>query len=260
MKVLTEERQQYILKKIDKENTVKVTDLSKEMNCSISTVRRDLSELEDRGKLIRIHGGAKRVYTLADEMEIEEKSTTNIYEKSKIGKLAASFVEEEDVIYLDAGTTTYQMIPYLKDIQKLLVVTNGIKQADLLVNYGISTILIGGQIKKKTKAIIGSTAVEQLKTYYFNKSFLGINGIDLEFGYTTPDPEEAILKTLAAKLSSQQFILADQTKFGQVNFAKVGELKDFTIITDKFDDSQKNASKNKKRNYNKRTKILEAGK
>lgn len=256
MKLLTEERHNYILEKLAKENMVKIKDLQKEMNCSVSTVRRDLSELEEQNLLVRVHGGAKRVYTLASEMEVKEKSTKNIQEKKEIAKLAASLVNEEDIIYLDAGTTTYEMIHYLKDIKNIVIVTNGIKHAETLTDHGIKTILIGGQIKATTKAIIGPVAIEQLANYRFNKTFLGINGVDAEFGYTTPDPEEAALKKLAHQLSNKTYILADHTKFDKVNFVKVSDLENCMIITD---DMAKTKEINRK-DYSQRTKVWEASK
>ena len=237
--MLTEERHDYILEKLKRENTVKIKELEAELKCSISTVRRDLSDLEKQGLLARVHGGAKRIYTLNAEMEMKEKSGKNIHEKKKIGALAASFVEAEDIIYLDAGTTTYEMIPFLKDIEDLLVVTNGVNHADLLTEYNISTVLLGGQIKMKTKAIIGSVALNQLKNYGFSKTFLGMNGIDGEFGYTTPDTEEAALKRLAGNLANQAYVVADQTKFHKVNFVKVSELENYMIITNQLDETDR---------------------
>lgn len=256
MEVLTEERHEYILEKLSRENTVKIKDLEKEMGCSLSTVRRDLAELADRNLLVRVHGGAKRVYTLASEMGMKEKATKNIQEKKDIAKLAASFIKNEDIIFLDAGTTTYEMIPFFKEIKNLQVVTNGIKHGELLSNYGVATTLIGGQIKATTNAIVGAVSLEQLSNYRFSKAFLGINGVDVEFGYTTPDPEEAALKRMAISLSNQAFMLADHTKFDKVNFVKVSALEDCLIITDKFSDQQKN----KEKNYRKKTKIWEASK
>lgn len=239
MRMLTEERHAYILDKLKKENTVKIKDLESELNCSISTVRRDLSELEEQGLLTRVHGGAKRIYTMNSELEMKEKSSKNIHEKKQIGVLAASFVTAEDIIYLDAGTTTYEMIPFLKDIKDLLVVTNGVNHADLLTDYNISTVLLGGQIKMRTKAIIGSVAFKQLETYGFSKTFLGINGIDGEFGYTTPDPEEAALKRLAGSQANQTYVVADSTKFHKVNFVKVSELENYAVITSQLDESDR---------------------
>lgn len=239
MIMLTEERHEYIIDKLKKENTVKIKDLQTELDCSISTVRRDLSDLEEQGLLVRVHGGAKRIYTLSSEMEMEEKSTKNIQEKKEIGELAASFVKNEDIIYLDAGTTTYEMIPFLKDKEDLLVVTNGVNHANLLLENDVSTILLGGQIKKRTKAIIGSVALSQLKQYRFAKTFLGMNGIDTEFGYTTPDTEEASLKRVAGSLSNQTYVLTDQSKFHKINFVKVNELEDFAIITNQLNEADR---------------------
>lgn len=230
--MLTDERHAYILEKIKHEDTVKLIDLKKEMNCSTSTVRRDLSTLEKEGLLTRVHGGAKRIYAIDSEKNIKEKSFKNVQEKKKIAKHAASLVENKDIIYLDAGTTTYEMIPYLTNKEDILVVTNGVMHSQLLADHEIPTILIGGMIKGKTKAIIGAVALKQLKEYRFNKTFLGINGIDKEFGYTTPDIEEAALKKEAGKLASKTFVLADHTKFRKVNFAKVSELENYIIITD----------------------------
>lgn len=253
--MLTEERHRYILDKIKNNNMVKIKELEKELNCSVSTVRRDLSELEEQNLLVRVHGGAKRVYTLANEQEVKEKSSKSVQEKISIARLAVTQVNENDVIYLDAGTTTYEMIPFLEAVPGLLVVTNGVKHADHLINHGIAAFLIGGQIKPETKAIIGSVAVAQLSQYRFNKAFLGINGIDIEFGYTTPDPEEASIKKKAAALANKTFILADHTKFDQVNFAKVGELEDYFIITNKMKEDKK-----RKVEYDQWTKVLEASK
>lgn len=242
--MLTEERHNYILNKLKKQSTVKLKELEKEMDCSESTVRRDLSELEDQGLLIRIHGGAKRVYTVDSEMGMKEKSIKNVHEKEMIGRFAASFVETDDIIYLDAGTTTYAMISFLTNIDNLLVVTNGVTHAHLLTEYGISSILIGGKIKEKTKAIIGSVSLQQLSGYRFNKAFLGINGINVDFGYTTSDTEEAALKKMAGNNANKTYVLADHTKFHKINFAKVSELEDYVIITDKLeDDDRKQFSK-----------------
>lgn len=256
MKVLTEERHEYILEQINKADMVSIKELEKAMNCSVSTVRRDLSQLEKKGLLIRVHGGAKRIYTLESEMEMKDKSTKNVQEKNIIAKFAASFINDKDIIYLDAGTSTYQMIPYLKEIKDLLVVTNGVDHANQLLNHQIKTIIIGGRIKRKTKAIIGSTSIDQLGQYRFNKTFLGINGVDIEFGYTTPDPEEANLKKKAAGLSNKTYVLADHTKFGKVNFSKVADLEDFTLLTDKVDKDKIYNNKS----YGKKANIMEASK
>jgi len=202
---------------------------------SESTIRRDLSQLEKEKKLRRVHGGAALLHQKREELSILEKSTKNIQEKRMIAQYAASFVQDGDCIYLDAGTTTLEMIPYL-DAKDIVVVTNGITHLEALLEKDIPTYLLGGFIKKKTKALIGRGALNSLEHYSFDKCFIGVNGIHLEYGYTTPDPEEAMVKSLALKLSRQAYVLADHSKMNESTFAKIADLQDATIITDELDD------------------------
>ena len=106
---------------------------------------------------------------------------------------------------------------------------------DALASANITTYLIGGRIKTNTKAIVGSVAQENLKKYRFDKCFLGMNGIDIKFGFTTPDPEEAVLKKLAIESAEESFVLADQSKFKETFFAKVAEIEQAGIITTNLD-------------------------
>ena len=168
------------------------------------------------------------------EATITEKSTSHLQEKKAIAKYAAGLIEEGDCIYLDAGTTTLEMIPYLKD-RAITVVTNGIQQAAALKDCDIITYLIGGRIKKSTNALIGSQAIQNLTYYRFDKCFLGMNGIHPEWGYSTPDPEEAVLKRSAIDLGKESFVLADNSKFGETSFSKVAELSQASIITSGID-------------------------
>lgn len=249
--MLTAERHDYILNKLRETGIVRLQELVNELNCSESTIRRDLTYLETKGLLKRIHGGAKRLYTVEEELTIKQKSVKNVHEKQLIGKLAASLVTDQDVIFIDAGTTTLEMIQYLPMKKDITVVTNGIHQATLLTDLGIRTYLVGGRLKNTTKAIIGASAIAQIRSYQFNKCFLGINGIDTEFGFTTPDPEEAAVKHAALRRSAHPFFLADYSKFEKVNFAKVCDLDDATIITAGI--NEKNRSR-----YQKFTTVLEA--
>ncbi|WP_033829492.1 DeoR/GlpR family DNA-binding transcription regulator [Bacillus andreraoultii] len=234
--MLTEERHAYIIKQLKENGVIKSQEIVRRLNCSESTIRRDLILLEKAGYLKRIHGGAKQSYNLDKEQSILEKSVKNVQEKTVIGKYAASLVHKNDFIYIDAGTTTYEMIPFLQ--KDVTVATNGVQHASLLADYQIQSFLIGGMIKHTTKAIVGATSVNELKKYRFNKAFIGINGIDNEYGYTTPDPEEATMKQLAIEQSAKAFILADHTKWGKVNFAKVCDIDEVTLVTDKLTKSQ----------------------
>ncbi|GGK00984.1 DeoR family transcriptional regulator [Lentibacillus kapialis] len=249
--MLTEERHQLILDLLKRDGIVKSQHLMDVIDCSESTVRRDLDQLENDGELTRIHGGAKRTYQLGEELTTTQKSFKNIQSKAFIGKSAARLVENNEIIFIDAGTTTFAMLPYLK-AKHITVVTNGIQHASLLAEQGIETYLSGGKIKHSTKAMIGSQSLNGLKNYRFDKAFLGMNGIDLAFGCTTPDPEEAGLKQIAHQQAAATFLLADQSKWNQVHFVKVCELEDVTILTDKLD--------NNLQHYRAKTTIMEAAK
>ena len=230
MKVLAEERQQHILQMLKENNVVKLKEIREQTNCSESSARRDLQLLEEKGLLIRVHGGAKIKHSLQRELDMSGKASKNTAQKETIAQVAAKLVEAEDVIYLDAGTTTLAMIPYLNK-PELTVVTNGVMHASLLADQNVRTILVGGELKNTTKAIIGVKAVSSLTQLRFNKAFLGINGIHPRYGFTTPDPDEAAVKTTALEQSEQCFVLADPSKFDNVSFVKVAELSQATIIT-----------------------------
>ena len=228
--MLTEERYQYILDQLTQRGLVKSQELIKEMNCSESTLRRDLDALEEKGMLVRVHGGAKRLYEIEREIPITEKTSKNTQEKKEIAEYTSSLVQDGDTIFLDAGTTTLYMIPFLKQ-KKIRIVTNAVQHAHLLADQENEVVLIGGVLKNTTKAVVGAVGCAQLSQYNFNKAFLGINGVDLEYGFTTPDPEEAAIKQQAIKNSAKVFILTDNSKFNTVTFVKVEDIDGATILT-----------------------------
>ncbi|MHC9532796.1 DeoR/GlpR family DNA-binding transcription regulator [Dellaglioa sp. L3N] len=232
--MLTIERYQFIRSEIDKHGYVKLQDICHRLNVSESTVRRDLQQLETDGELLRVHGGAQSNRLLKVEANLEDKSTLNISNKTEIAKTAVKLIQPNNVIFLDAGSTTFAMIPYLNQIDDLTVVTNGVNHALSLAEYNVKTIVIGGQVKANTKAIVGSGSIETVKNLQFNLVFLGMNSINLDFGFSTPDSEEAAVKVAAMNQGRQTYVLADSSKFNQVSFVKVADLNHAIIITDKL--------------------------
>ncbi|MFD1038261.1 DeoR/GlpR family DNA-binding transcription regulator [Virgibacillus byunsanensis] len=228
--MLTAERHSIIMNLLKEMQTITIQDITEATSASDSTIRRDLTELEKQEKLERIHGGATLSERKLQEYSIIEKSTKNLQEKINIAKHSATLVQNGDCIFLDAGTTTLQMIPYLKH-KDVVVVTNGLTHLDSLIEHDIKTYLTGGLIKIKTSALIGPQSIQSLQNYHFDKCFIGVNGIHLEFGYTTPDPEEANIKQTASKLSKETYVLADHSKFNKVSFAKINDLNEADIIS-----------------------------
>jgi DeoR family fructose operon transcriptional repressor len=228
--MLTEERHKLILDILSEKGIVKLNEFVELTNTSESTIRRDLTYLESINELKRVHGGATLLKSRYTELSYEEKVNKNIPEKSIIGKHAASLIQEGDCVYLDAGTTTYEVVKYI-DKPNVVVVTNGLKHIELLTEQGIDAYILGGKVRGKTKAIIGADALRNLERFRFDKAFMGMNGVHLEYGFTTPYSEEAILKESAMKLAKQAFVLADESKFGEITFCKVADLEDAKIIT-----------------------------
>jgi len=228
--VLTEERHRLILDALKDKGVVKINDLIDLLNTSESTIRRDLTYLESINALKRVHGGATLLKGRFDEPSYNEKLVQSTEEKIAIARHAASLIKEGDCIYLDAGTTTYEMINFM-DKKDIIVVTNGLKHIDALVEKNINCYILGGEVKAKTKAIIGVNALSHMGKFRFDKAFIGINGIHYKYGFTTPDVEEASLKEAAIELSRDPYILADESKFGEVAFVKVADIEKATIIT-----------------------------
>jgi DeoR family fructose operon transcriptional repressor len=235
--LLTPERQQVILDLVKKKGIVKLQELIDATSSSESTIRRDLIQLEEKNCLKRVHGGAASLQGKRKEPSMTEKSSKNIHEKRLISQHAASLVEDGDCIYLDAGSTTYEMIPYLEG-KHITVVTNGLMHIEALFQANIHAYLLGGMMKNNTRALIGSAALDALLRYRFDICFLGVNGIHATFGYTTPDPEEAMLKKTALQLSKLSYVLADASKFSEVSFTKIEELNAASIITTNIEEHE----------------------
>lgn len=217
------------MEKLSHDKFVRLDDLVSLIDTSESTVRRDLDELESERKLHRVHGGAELPHSLQEEFTNQQKSIKNIQEKMQVARKAASLISNDDVIFVDAGTTNELLLGYLNQ-DNLTVVTNSIHHAAKLVDKNIQTIIIGGHVKKSTDASIGAVAYEQIKQLNFDKAFLGINGIDEEF-LTTPDMEEAVIKKTVIENARKSYIVTDSSKIGRVSFAKVDKIENATIIT-----------------------------
>ena len=228
-RILKSKRKQLIMEKLSHDKFVRLDDLVSLLDTSESTVRRDLDELESERKLHRVHGGAELPHSLQEEFTNQQKSIKNIQEKMLVAKKAASLISNDDVVFVDAGTTNELLLGYLSQ-DNLTVVTNSIHHAAKLVDKNIQTIIIGGHVKKSTDASIGAVAYEQIKQLNFDKAFLGINGIDAEF-LTTPDMEEAVIKKTVIENARKSYIVTDSSKIGRVSFAKVDKIENATIIT-----------------------------
>ena len=177
----------------------------------------------------RVHGGATLNQNRVVEPGLTEKLTQNLREKQEIGKRAAQEIQDNECIFLDAGSSTLEMIQYID--ARYHCCHEWMTHVEQLLKNGINTLMIGGQVKETTMATVGANALETLRRYCFDRAFIGMNGMDSKYGFTTPDEQEALIKETAMKLSSEKYVLVDQTKFNRVYFARVPLLDGTKIIT-----------------------------
>lgn len=228
------ERENYIIEKLNEKGSIKVEKIANEINVSLMTIRRDLDRLQEKGLLYRSHGGAvlREIYPL--EQSYDVKKISNIDLKISIAKTALKLIKDGDTIFLDAGTTTFELSKLLKNKKDLTVITDDLKIALELHESDIKTYIVGGRIQKNTACVIGPTAEEFIKSIRVNICFLGTSSITNEWYLATPTFQKASLKKKIVKAASYSVIMADSSKFNKKSFVNILSLKEMNcIITDK---------------------------
>lgn len=233
--MLTKQRQELILKLLEENGSVTVTEVKDLLDASESTVRRDITALDKEGKLVKVFGGAvaaKEGAVTAHEYTVAQKLDLNREEKMRIAKYAASLIEPEDFVYLDAGTTTGYMLDYISE-RRVTFVTNAVAHAQRLVAMGMKVLLVGGELKASTEAVIGNQAMRMIGGYHFTKGFFGTNGAARKSGCTTPDANEAMVKQTAMEQCKECFVLCDSSKFDKVSSVTFAPFYGTAFITEK---------------------------
>jgi DeoR family transcriptional regulator of aga operon len=228
------ERHKFILDKLHEEGNLNVINLYKELKVSSVTIRKDLKLLEEKGLLFRTHGGAtlRNPYTI--DRPVNEKEKLQASEKSKIGMLAAQLIEPNDSIIIASGTTVMALAKSIQNKQNLTVITSALNVAlELIQHPEIEVLQLGGILRKSSSSVTGPYAQNVLADFSCTKLFLGVDGIDLEFGLTTTNGMEAHLNKQMIEASQKVIVLSDSTKFGKRGFGKICGLENVDrIITD----------------------------
>lgn len=227
-------RQDEILKELDEKGHVLVQDLCEKLNVSSVTIRKDLNYLESLGLLFRNHGGASKQVRYAYEKNVGEKESINVEAKQAIAKAALSLIQENDCIILASGTTMHYLARMLVNFGALTVLTSSLRVAiELCNNPNINIIQLGGEVRKSSTSIVGSISEGILKQFSCNKLFLGVDGIDAEFGISTSNAAEAHLNQIMMECADQTVILADSSKLNKKGFGKIAALDQVDyLITD----------------------------
>lgn len=233
--MLTEERHEILLQAVNRKGSVQLNELCQLLQSSESTVRRDLCLLAEKGLLTKVRGGAMALNEnlISVERNMDEKSMLFVQEKDVIAKYAAALVMDGDFVFIDAGSTTEKMITYLM-AEHVTFVTNAFLHARKLAQKGYQVFVPAGEIKASTEAIVGTGCQMSLQNYNFTKCFMGVNGISLSGGFSTPDQNEAGIKATVMNRSREIYVLADHSKFDKITSVTFASLNRGIIITDKL--------------------------
>ena len=229
--MLSEERKNLICEFVNTQKAVSVQELMEQFHASEATIRRDLTALDARGMLSKVHGGAVSLQNqIVTDFNVSERQDINLDEKIEISRYAATLIQPNDVIYLDAGTTTYHLIDYI-DCPNITFITNAIMHAKKLSAKGCNVYLTGGRLKSSTEALVGADCYEVLSHYQFSIGFFGTNAVSHAEGFTTPDPEEAKIKECAITHTLSPYVLCDHSKFDLTAPVRFARYEQACIIT-----------------------------
>jgi DeoR family transcriptional regulator, fructose operon transcriptional repressor len=226
-----EERRQLIADRARHAGRVEVATLAAELAVTAETVRRDLTDLEHRGLLRRVHGGAIPVERLRSEPDVAERAGRHADEKARIAAAALAEVPTGGTIALDAGTTTGALAALLPNDRPLTVVTNAVTIAlTVSTRTNLELHLIGGRVRARTLATVEDWALRTLDDLAVDVAFVATNGLTVARGLTTPDPAEAAVKRALVRSGRRVVLVADHSKFGQDHFVRFAELRDVDLL------------------------------
>jgi DeoR family fructose operon transcriptional repressor len=224
------ERRQEIATLIDERGRGDVTELAGRFDVTPETIRRDLTELERRRLLRRVHGGAISIHRFRSEPAIAEKAAAMAAEKAAIAAAALSFVPEHGSVLMDAGTSTLALAQIFPE-RELTVFTHSVAIAlELSARSSLQLYVIGGRMRTRTLANVDDWALRQLAALRVDVAFVGTNGFSVDRGLSTPDPAEAAVKHAICLAGEQTVVLADHTKLDEESAVRFAAIDEFDVL------------------------------
>src|SRR3954451_24298556 len=224
-----DERHAEVLRLLAAEHRIESGWLARHFGVSAESIRKDLAQLEARGLLRRVHGGAVPVQRLREEPGVATR-TEQAEQKLAIARHALRFVPRGGTLLLDAGTTTLRLAELLPADADLIVYTNAIPVLTALLQRGIVVVGLGGRVRPETMAAVGPLTIEALAGVNVDVAFLGTNALSFDRGLTTPDAEEAEVKHQMLAAARQRVFLVDSSKFGRESLARHATLADVDVL------------------------------
>ena len=228
------ERHSRILTLLQQNGSISVTQLSELFRVSEVTIRKDLSYLEQQKKLYRTHGSAIMISPYISDRHVNEKEKRNVAEKRASGAAAAALIARDDSIIIASGTTMAFLAREIRPQGHLTVITASVPVTQILSQSpDMDVIQLGGITRSSSVSVVGPFAESMLRNFNCSKLFIGVDGIDLEFGLTTTNMLEASLNVAMIEAAQKVVVLADSSKFGRRGFSKICDLESVDrIITD----------------------------
>ncbi len=222
----------------------RITDLCDVLETSDATVRRDLEWLEKEGIIERTHGGAMFSQRLNLEQEYKMRAQRHTEEKRQIGAMAASLIEDGDIVFINSGSTTTQVIRHIRPDADVTIITNNVIATLEAVDASFEILLLGGSFQSRSNSVAGRFAIKNLSQVYANKAFIGVDGISIKYGCTVPaNAEGEVVHMMCERTHGAINIVADSSKWGVVSNFEVASISQIQrLITDESLDASARAS------------------
>ncbi len=233
-------RHQQILNRVKTDSHVSVSEISKELDVSEVTIRKDLKYLEEKGLLFRHHGGASLSSPYVTDKPLVLKSSINKEQKSAIASVAVTFIEDNDVIIMGSGTSVMAMADFFPADKNITVITSSlVLSARLCQLANVTVIQLGGSVRKSSQSTVGPLSQQTIQEFSASKLFMGVDGLDAVFGISTSNMDEAYLNQLMIKNSNKTYVLCDASKFGKKGLSRIGSVGEADcVITDTIPDDR----------------------
>ncbi len=231
-------RKTQILRALDERNSLDVKDLVNLLNASEMTVRRDLVQMAALGLLVRTRGGAMRAGADVRPFQFANKTALNAERKDYIAQVAATEIQDGDVIFMDCGSTVFRLCEFVRS-KRITVITNSLPVVGALLGSDVRINLVGGEIDHHRQAAHGLVAEQHIARYRANRAFIGVDGISLVTGLTANSEAEARAATAMATHADRVYLLADSSKLERDSYLQFAPLTLFDVlITDNQADAE----------------------
>lgn len=231
---------------LNSQESIKVQEIAEKCDVSVITARRDLILLESKNLIIRTHGGALKSRATNDLFNYNLKINQNAEQKIAICRKASEFISNNDIIFIDCGTTLVHLTKFITRFDSLTVITNSLPVVSELINFtNIKLVIIGGEAIGERKAIYGILAERCISQYHADKAFIGATGVSVLRGLTSSDENESAITLKMAENADQVFLLCDSSKIEQDSFAQFAPLSkiDYLLTDEGIDQSLINTYK-----------------